>query len=670
MRSPAFLDAMKQNLKTMTDVKGFQDQLVQAPPVRSACPWLTTSPAFSSGSTVSSGRSCSISKRSIPGSRPSRPSSRTHPAGNRDRKRSSAARRKGIERRPYSINPFGVEEDDHSDHPARCGAAGSRGGIAELQPARQEGIRHRRLARHRPGDRPGTGLGRSRRRHEFQPTGGEHAEEVCRTIRELGRKAESYAYDIAHLATTSRRCVRQVKDDFETIDILVNNAGITRDRSFKKMDREAWDEVINTNLLERLRLVTRQFIDGMAERGWGRVINISSIVGEIGNFGQANYAAAKAGMIGLTKTLAREYARKGVTVNAIAPGFIQTRMTADVPAKAIEAVDRHDPCRPARRSDGNRRRRALPGLARPPASSPGTCSTSMAECRCKPGPARCSASAPGAAGLSAACRGRRKRGIRIGDLGNPTARDAPGAAEGPRRGVFQRRGGGCFSVPQVVEHGPRDRRSAPRRTTSSTRKVPLKLLHYRRETPAVYAEPVLVCYALVNRPYILDLQPDERGPPAPGPRLRGLPDRLGRPIRSRSQPDPARLCRRLHEGRRRLCPDARADAGLPPARLLHGRHDVHAVHRHPPRTGQDPDPDGRALDFGGERGLIQVWTDAHYFDVDALIDTYRQLPRDVPPSQLPDHEAGPEFLHEIHRLLRQDVRRSLCRELRRHGEVG
>jgi 3-oxoacyl-[acyl-carrier protein] reductase len=76
----------------------------------------------------------------------------------------------------------------------------------------------------------------------------------------------------------------------------------------------------------------------MAERGWGRVINISSIVGEIGNFGQANYAAAKAGVIGFTKTLAREYARKGVTVNAIAPGFIATRMTADIPEKAMEAV--------------------------------------------------------------------------------------------------------------------------------------------------------------------------------------------------------------------------------------------------------------------------------------------------------------------------------------------
>ena len=92
----------------------------------------------------------------------------------------------------------------------------------------------------------------------------------------------------------------------------------------------------------------------MAERGWGRVINVSSIVGRIGNFGQANYAAAKAGLIGFTKTLAREYARKGVTVNAIAPGFIQTRMIEDIPDKAMEAVIGTTPVGTARRPDGDR----------------------------------------------------------------------------------------------------------------------------------------------------------------------------------------------------------------------------------------------------------------------------------------------------------------------------
>src|SRR5687767_631532 len=107
-------------------------------------------------------------------------------------------------------------------------------------------------------------------------------------------------------------------------------------RSFRKMERSAWDEVINTNL-NSVFDVTRLFIDGMAARGWGRVINISSIVGRVGNFGQANYAAAKAGLIGLTKTLAREYARKGVTVNAIAPGFVNTRMLDGVPDQALRS---------------------------------------------------------------------------------------------------------------------------------------------------------------------------------------------------------------------------------------------------------------------------------------------------------------------------------------------
>ena len=103
------------------------------------------------------------------------------------------------------------------------------------------------------------------------------------------------------------------------------------------MTQEMWDTVLAVDLTG-VFAVTKQFIDGMADRGWGRVINISSIVGEVGNFGQANYSAAKAGVIGLTKTLAREYARKGVTVNAIAPGFIRTRMLQDVPEKALEAV--------------------------------------------------------------------------------------------------------------------------------------------------------------------------------------------------------------------------------------------------------------------------------------------------------------------------------------------
>ena len=167
-------------------------------------------------------------------------------------------------------------------------------------------------------------------------TGGPAAEEVCNAIHKLGRKAVFYAHNIAVEAEVEAMC-NEVRRDFGDIDILVNNAGITRDRSFKKLTKEAWDEVINTDLTS-VFLITKQFIDGMSDRGWGRIVNISSIVGEIGNFGQANYSAAKAGLIGLTKTLAREYARKGVTVNAVAPGFIRTRMTEPIPEKALEQV--------------------------------------------------------------------------------------------------------------------------------------------------------------------------------------------------------------------------------------------------------------------------------------------------------------------------------------------
>jgi NAD(P)-dependent dehydrogenase (short-subunit alcohol dehydrogenase family) len=168
------------------------------------------------------------------------------------------------------------------------------------------------------------------------PTGAETAEAVCGEIRELGRRAQAYAFDVAAHGAVETMCAR-VASDFDGIDVLVNNAGVTRDGSFRKMDRGAWDEVINTNLSSVFD-VTHCFIDAMAARGWGRVVNISSIVGRIGNFGQANYAAAKAGLIGFTKTLAREYARKGVTVNAIAPGFVRTRMLDGVPDKALQHV--------------------------------------------------------------------------------------------------------------------------------------------------------------------------------------------------------------------------------------------------------------------------------------------------------------------------------------------
>ena len=121
------------------------------------------------------------------------------------------------------------------------------------------------------------------------------------------------------------------------IDVLVNNAGITRDGVFHKMTSEQWSEVIRVNM-DSLFNMTRQVIEGMRDRGWGRVVNISSINGQKGQMGQTNYSAAKAGMIGFTKALALENARKGVTVNCIAPGYIDTDMVAAVPEKVLEGI--------------------------------------------------------------------------------------------------------------------------------------------------------------------------------------------------------------------------------------------------------------------------------------------------------------------------------------------
>jgi 3-oxoacyl-(acyl-carrier-protein) reductase len=162
------------------------------------------------------------------------------------------------------------------------------------------------------------------------------AEEVCRAARELEVHADIYQADISREEDT-KRMVDALLGDFGNIDILVNNAGITRDKSFLKMGRSLWDEVLGVNLNGTFN-VTRAVLPAMVEAGWGRVINLSSIVGQTGNFGQANYAVSKGGMIAFTMTLAREVSRKGVTVNAVAPGFIDTDMTKDMPEAALAAV--------------------------------------------------------------------------------------------------------------------------------------------------------------------------------------------------------------------------------------------------------------------------------------------------------------------------------------------
>jgi len=128
---------------------------------------------------------------------------------------------------------------------------------------------------------------------------------------------------------------QKVKAEFGPVDVLVNNAGITRDGMFRKMSRADWDAVIETNLTSLFN-VTKQVIDDMVDRGWGRIINISSVNGEKGQFGQTNYSAAKAGELGFTKALALETARLGITVNSICPGYIHTEMLDVVPPDVLE----------------------------------------------------------------------------------------------------------------------------------------------------------------------------------------------------------------------------------------------------------------------------------------------------------------------------------------------
>jgi len=149
-----------------------------------------------------------------------------------------------------------------------------------------------------------------------------------------GRQFRAYGVDVADY-DSCEKCAAQIKAEVGPVDILINNAGITRDASFKKLDKVNWDAVIRTNL-DSVFNMTKPVCDSMVERGWGRIINVSSIIGSKGGFGQTNYAAAKAGMHGFTKSLALEVAKKGVTVNTISPGYIATKMVMAVPEEIRE----------------------------------------------------------------------------------------------------------------------------------------------------------------------------------------------------------------------------------------------------------------------------------------------------------------------------------------------
>jgi acetoacetyl-CoA reductase len=133
------------------------------------------------------------------------------------------------------------------------------------------------------------------------------------------------------------RVAKEVLDRFGRVDFLVNNAGITVDKTVRKMTIDDWHQVLNVNLSGAFQM-TKAVLEHMIERGSGRIVNISSVIGETGNIGQANYAASKAGLFGFTKSLAREMAQRGITVNCVAPGFIETEMVASIPEAALAKV--------------------------------------------------------------------------------------------------------------------------------------------------------------------------------------------------------------------------------------------------------------------------------------------------------------------------------------------
>ena len=165
--------------------------------------------------------------------------------------------------------------------------------------------------------------------------------EVAAEIAAAGGTAHAFALDVSS-EESIKECAKAVIAQFGGVQILVNNAGITRDILALRMKRKDWDDVLMTNLTGAF-LLTQAVMSSMVKGRWGRIINITSVVGETGQAGQANYAASKAGMIGLTKSLARELASRTVTVNAVAPGYIETAMTAILTEDQKNAMTQHIP---------------------------------------------------------------------------------------------------------------------------------------------------------------------------------------------------------------------------------------------------------------------------------------------------------------------------------------
>src|SRR5579884_805338 len=166
-------------------------------------------------------------------------------------------------------------------------------------------------------------------------------EQVAKEITEVGGEAGCFVMDVASDDSVKAACKAAIAQ-FGKIDILVNNAGITHDQLVMRMRRADWDAVLNTNLTGAY-LCIQQVIGSMLKQRWGRIINMTSIFGQIGQVGQANYAASKAGLIGLTMAIAREVASRNITVNAVAPGFIETAMTQVLSAEIKESVTKMVP---------------------------------------------------------------------------------------------------------------------------------------------------------------------------------------------------------------------------------------------------------------------------------------------------------------------------------------
>lgn len=162
------------------------------------------------------------------------------------------------------------------------------------------------------------------------------ARAVVESIGKLGRRSVLAQADVGDYPDTYRMA-QDVLKEFGHLDILVNNAGVNSDKTFVKMDHASWRKVLSTNL-DGVFNCTKVFIDQMLRQNYGRVVNITSVIGQIGNFGQANYAASKAGVAAFTKSLAKELAGKGVTVNAVAPGFIETEMIEGIPDKVRDKL--------------------------------------------------------------------------------------------------------------------------------------------------------------------------------------------------------------------------------------------------------------------------------------------------------------------------------------------